>query len=347
MTQLMKQDNEYKLWFSELKKRIQTHQLKAFVSVNKELIETYWNLGKDIVELQAEVKWGSGFFQQLSNDLKATFPNMSGFSVSNLRLMKRVYSFYNQTDTIRYQVGTELQRLIFSTPWRHQVEIIRKVKSIKQAKFYMQKIIENNWSRSVLINMIESGLYEAQGKAITNFKEQLPDTQSDLAQEITKDPYTFDFLTLTENYREKELEDALVDNISKFLLALGSGFAYVGRQVRLQIGEEEFFADLLFYHLKLRCFVVIELKAGKFKAEYVSKLGLYVSAVNHQMKHKNDNQTIGLLICKYKDDIVAKYTLESTKHPIGISEYQLSQMLSEDVKSNLPSIEDIENTLKG
>ncbi len=303
MGQLIKKDKAYQSWFLELKQRIQSHQIKAFVSVNAELIKTYWSLGKDIVEQQADSKWGSGFFKELSKDLKDSFPNMSGFSVTNLKYMKRVYLFYNQENTIRQQPVDELENLIFAVPWGHQIEIVTKSQSIDQAIFYMQKTIENNWSRSVLMNMIDANLYQTQGKAITNFATQLPKIQSDLAQEITKDPYHFDFLTLTENYKEKELEDAVVENITQFLLALGNGFAYVGRQVRLEIGEEEFFADLLFYHLKLRCFVVVELKTGKFKAEYVSKLGLYVSAINHQMKHETDGQTIGLLICKNKDDI--------------------------------------------
>ncbi|WP_062052957.1 PDDEXK nuclease domain-containing protein [Aquimarina longa] len=346
MGQLIKKDKEYQSWFLTLKKRIKEHQLKAFVSVNSELIRTYWGLGKDIVEQQADAKWGSGFFEELSKDLKDTFPNISGFSVTNLKYMKRVYLFYNQSNTKRHQAGADLENLIFQIPWRHQVEIVSKTNNISEAMFYMQKTLENNWSRSVLMNILATNLFEAQGKEISNFKTQLPDTQGDLAQEITKDPYNFGFLALTENYREKELEDALVDNITKFLLELGNGFAYVGRQVRLEIGEEEFFADLLFYHLKLRCFVVVELKTGKFKAEYVSKLGLYVSAINHQMRHENDAQTIGLLICKSKDDVVAQYTLESTTHPIGISEYQLSKVLSKEIESNLPSIKAIEDELK-
>lgn len=346
MKHLIKKDKEYQSWFLALKQRIQRHQIKAFVSVNTELIKTYWGLGKDIVEQQADTKWGSGFFKELSKDLKDTFPNISGFSVTNLKYMKRVYLFYNQENTIRQQAVDELENLIFSIPWGHQIQIVSKSTTIDQAIFYMQKTIENNWSRSVLMNMMETNLFQSQGKAITNFTLQLPNEQGELAQELTKDPYNFGFLALTEDYKEKELEDALVDNITKFLLELGSGFAYVGRQVRLEIGEEEFFADLLFYHLKLRCFVVVELKTGKFKAEYVSKLGLYVSAINHQMKHEADQQTIGLLICKSKDDVVAQYTLESTTHPIGVSEYQLSEVLSTEIKSKLPSIEDIEDTLK-
>ena len=196
------------------------------------------------------------------------------------------------------------------------------------------------------MNFIEAGLYKSEGKALTNFASCLPNPQSDLAQQVLKDPYNFDFLTMREGYAERELEDALTKNITKLLLELGNGFAYVGRQVRLQIGEEEYFADLLFYNFKLRCFIVGELKTGRFKAEYISKLGLYVSAVNHQMRHKEDNPTIGLLICKTKDEVVAKYTLESTNQPIGISEYQLAELLPKEFRSSLPSIEEIEKELK-
>lgn len=210
----------------------------------------------------------------------------------------------------------------------------------------MKKIVENGWSRNVLMNFIEADLYKAEGKAITNFASCLPNPQSDLAQQTLKDPYNFDFLSMRSGYRERELEDALTENITKFLLELGNGFAYIGRQVRLEIGAEEYFIDLLFYNYKLRCFIVTELKTGKFKAEYVSKLGLYVSAVNHQMRHKDDNPTIGLLICKTKDEVVAKYTLESINQPIGISEYQLAELLPKDFRSSLPSIEEIENELK-
>lgn len=346
MGHLIKKDKEYQSWFLELKQRIRKHQLKAFVSVNTELIKTYWGLGKDIVEKEADAKWGSGFFEELSKDLKDTFPNISGFSITNLKYMKRVYLFYNQENTNRHQAGADLENLIFQIPWRHQVEIVSKTNNISEATFYMQKTLTNNWSRSVLMNMLGTNLFQSQGKAISNFTTQLPNAQGELAQEMTKDPYNFGFLALTENYKEKELEDALVDNITTFLLELGNGFAYVGRQIRLEIGKEEFFADLLFYHLKLRCYVVIELKTGKFKAEYVSKLGLYASVINHQMRHANDGQTIGLLICKNKDAIVAQYTLESTTHPIGVSEYQLSKVLSKEIKSSLPSIKAIEDELK-
>lgn len=347
MSKLIKTDSDYKIWLTDLKQRIRQSQIKAMVKVNQELIRMYWNLGKDIVEMQSESKWGKGFFKELSQDLKDSFPDMEGFSITNLKYMKRMYLFYNQSDTIRQQVADELQEaILFSIPWWHHIILITKCKTVDEAAFYIHKVIENGWSRNVLLNFIEAGLYGAEGKAVTNFMTCLPNPQSDLAQQTLKDPYNFDFLTMREGYLERELEDALTENITKFLLELGNGFAYVGRQIRLEIGEEEYFADLLFYNYKLRCFIVAELKTGRFRAEYVSKLGLYVSAVNHQMRHKDDNPTIGLLICKTKDEVVAKYTLENINQPIGISEYQLAELLPKDFQGSLPSIKDIENELR-
>jgi predicted nuclease of restriction endonuclease-like (RecB) superfamily len=290
--------------------------------------------------------------------------------------MKQFYLFYSQDDAILqqlaakledenlHQVGAEIQlpqnrqniivqqpaeqfnvHPIFQIPWFHHVEIFTKCKSVHEALFYVQKTIKNGWSRAMLLNFMDVDLYQSQGKAITNFDRLLPDTQSDLAKETLKDPYNFDFLTLTENYKEKELEDALVDNITKFLLELGQGFAFVGRQYPIQIGNVPRNIDLLFYHLDLRCYVVIELKVRKFEPEHAGKLGYYTVAVNEQLKKEIDNPTIGLLICRTKDSIEAKYALESSSQPIGISEYNLSKLLPENFKSSLPSIEEIEREL--
>lgn len=346
MGKLIKTDTEYKEWIAGLKLRIRQSQIKAAVKVNTELLHLYWELGKDIVEKQAESQWGSGFFNELSQDLKEAFPDMQGFSVTNLKYIKRFYLFYNESDTIRHQLGDELTISIFLIPWRHQIEIFTKAKSVTEALFYVQKTIEQGWSRNMLTNYMDAGLFETEGKSISNFKNTLPALQSDLAQQTLKDPYNFDFLTLRNGYVERELEDALTENITKFLIELGNGFAYVGRQVRLEVGGDEFFIDLLFYHLKLRSYVVIELKTGDFQPEYIGKLGFYVSAVNHEMKHPQDNPTIGLLICKSKNNIVAQYTLDTANLPIGISEYELSQLYPKDFKSSLPSIEEIENELK-
>jgi predicted nuclease of restriction endonuclease-like (RecB) superfamily len=317
-----------------------------------------------------DAKWGSGFFAQVSKELREEFPDMQGFSKANLYYIKQFYSFYSQEietfqqvvgksqSPIFHQVGGEYQSPIFQQlvdelnenpifhiPWGHHIVLMGKCKSAPEALFYVQKTIENGWSRAMLMNFIEVDLYASQGKADNNFSRLLPDSQSDLARETLKDPYKFDFITLTEGYKERELETALTDNITKFLLELGQGFAYVGRQVPIQIGTKEKFIDLLFYHLKLRCYIVIELKATDFEAAYTGQLGLYVSAVNHQMKTEVDNPTIGLLICKTKDNIEAQYSLESSSQPLGISEYQLSKLLPKDFKSSLPSIEEIEQEL--
>ncbi|MDR2207303.1 MAG: PDDEXK nuclease domain-containing protein [Flavobacteriaceae bacterium] len=368
---------EFKRWLAELKTRIHQSQIKAAIRVNSELLLLYWDLGRDIVVRQMETNWGSGFFEQLSKELRTEFPNMKGFSERNLYNMKQFYLFYSQDNTIlqqvvaklenpifhqlggklqqdenkeitiRHQIGNEFTtHQIFQIPWGHHVQIITKCKSVKEAMFYVQKTVKNGWSRAMLMNFMETDLYHAQGKALNNFERFLPDYQSDLAKETLKDPYNFDFLMLTEDYKERELEDALVENITKFLLELGQGFAYVGKQYPIKIGKRERFIDLLFYHLELRCFVVIELKTKEFEAEHTGKLGLYITAVNHQLKKNTDNLTIGLLICKTKDNIEAQYSLESSNLPIGISEYQLSKLLPENFKSSLPSIEEIEERLR-
>ncbi|MCL1826412.1 MAG: PDDEXK nuclease domain-containing protein [Candidatus Cloacimonetes bacterium] len=368
----MRQDKEYLQWLTSLKDRIRQSQIKASIRINTELLFLYWELGKDIVTKQMESTWGSSFLEQLSRDLKLEFPDMSGFSARNLFYIKQFYLFYNQDNELLQQVVAEIPNQvnnclqqydnkdfiksqqvvallethpIFQIPWGHHILIFTKVKSINEAMFYIQKTIENGWSRSVLMNYMDTDLFRTQGKALTNFTRLLPEPQSDLAQEILKNPYNFDFITLTEGYKEKELEDALTTNITKFLLELGNGFAYIGRQIAVKIGESERFIDLLFYHLELRCYVVIELKAGKFEAEHIGKLGLYISAINHQKKKETDNPTIGLIICKNKDNIEVQYSLESMNLPMGISEYQYSKLLPENLKSSLPSIEDIETEL--
>lgn len=336
---------DYKQWLSEIKQHIRQSQIKAAVRVNTELLRLYWHLGKEIAERRAEAKWGNGFFNTLSRDLKADFPDMQGFSPTNLKYCKRFYLFYSQSDTIRHQLGDELISPIFSIPWRHHIEILTKCRTIDEALFYVGKTLENGWSRAVLLNFLDARLFETQGKALTNFRKNLPEPMSDLAQQTLKDPYNFDFLTMRENYNERELEDALTTNITRFLLELGSGFAFVGRQVRLEVTGNEYFIDLLFYHLKLRCYTVVELKVTEFKPEYLGQLGFYVTAANRQLKRTEDNPTIGLIICKTKDRVVAEYALEGTNQPLGISQYDLMKVTSEEMKNTLPSIEEIENEL--
>ncbi|MCL2097974.1 MAG: PDDEXK nuclease domain-containing protein [Bacteroidales bacterium] len=366
---------DFKQWLVNLKSRIRQSQLKAAIKVNEEMLRLYWELGHDIAVRQMDAVWGSGFFEQVSKELKAEFPDMKGFSATNLKYCKYFFQFYSQDKLIRQQIvdetalfrpqlGDKLQFVenkediirpqtgdkfnsnsLFLMPWGHHKCIIDKCKSVHEALFYVQKTIKNGWSRSVLINFIEADLYHSQGKAITNFDRLLPNVQSELAKETLKDPYNFDFLTMTENYKEKELEDALIENITKFLLELGQGFAYLGKQYPILIGNKTRNIDLLFYHLELRCYVVIELKIKEFEPEYTGKLGYYITAVNHQLKKDIDNPTIGILIVKKKDNIEAQYSLESSSQPIGISEYTLSKLLPENFKSSLPSIEEIEREL--
>ncbi len=336
-------ENEYSSWISELKIRYQTSQIKAAVKVNKELIRFYWSLGSDIVSKKIESKWGTSFYETLSSDLTKAIPNVKGFSVTNLKYMKYFYELFKDCAENRPQVVDDLSMI----PWGHIRYIIDNCKNdSKKALFFVHKTIENNWSRAVLLNFLETDLYERQGKAVSNFGSTLPSVQGDLAQQMTKDPYTFDFISISEKYDEAELKTALIHNIEKFLLELGRGFAYMGSEFRLQIGREEKFMDMLFYNVNLCCYVVIEVKVEKFEASHLGQLGLYVSAVNHQLKKENDNPTIGLLICKSKDNVVAQYSLESSAVPIGISEYELQKLYPVDFKSSLPSIEEIEKELE-
>ena len=339
-------DSDFRNWISTLKKDIRQAQIKAAVKVNSELLHLYWHLGEEIAHKQKLATWGDGWLKELSRELLAEFPDMKGFSLRNLQSIKKWYSFYNQTDTIAKQVVAQLGETFFAIPWGHHLYIISQCKEPQKAMFFLQKTLENGWSRSMLLNFLDTDLYERQGQALNNFTRLLPQPQSDLAQEMTKDPYKFDFLTLTEGYREKELKDALEVNIRNFLLELGTGFAYMGREYRIVIGETEKFIDMLFYNLNLRCYVVVEIKTGKFESEYIGQLGTYVAAVNHLLKKDIDNPTLGLLICKSKDNVLAQYALESSNQPIGVSEYELSKLYPTDFKGTLPSIEEIENELK-
>ena len=333
-------DKEYISFINDIKSKIKQAQIKAAIKVNEELLRLYWDIAKVIVDKQKSSSWGDRIIEQISRDLKQEFPNLKGFSRTNLLYMKKWYLFWSDKN-IPQVVGE-----IFKIPWGHNREIITKCKNIDEALFYVNKTIENGYSRAVLVHQIESGLYSRSKKAINNFDKKLPSPQSDLAKEITKDPYCFDFLSLSEKYNEKELENALMDNLTNFLLELGSGFAFVGRQYRLEIAGEEFFIDLLFYHIKLKCFVVVELKTTKFKPEYAGKLNFYITAVDKEIKEPNDNPTIGILICKSKNNTIVEYALNSIEKPIGVSEYKLSKELPNNLKNALPSIEEIENELK-
>lgn len=370
MSNLLNINTDYKQWISELSTRFRQSQIKAAIRVNSEMLKFYWFLGRDIVEMEAESKWGNGFFKNLSDDLKDKFPDSKCFSDTNIRYTKRFYLLYNQYITIYPQLGGKLENQIlpqlgaelqstdnkeitqflsdlFSIPWGHHKCIIDKCNgNLKKAVFFVQETINNNWSRGTLQTFLATDLFERQGMAISNFKNTLPDVQGDLAQQITKDPYNFDFLTITEGFKEKELKNALQDNITKLLLELGQGFAFIGKEYRIMIGKTEKFIDMLFYHTKLHCYVVIELKTNDFDSSNVGQLGTYVVAVNHLLKTGIDNPTIGLLICKDKDNVLAQYSLEATNQPLGISNFELSKVLPENFRCSLPSIEEIENGLR-
>jgi predicted nuclease of restriction endonuclease-like (RecB) superfamily len=346
---------EYKDFIKTITQQIKTSQIKAHLKVNEEMLKLYWYIGGMIVYKQKHSAWGDGLIEDISKDLQSEFPNIKGFSSTNIKYMRKWYLFYSDTtlianspqlvDHLKDNEDLEEIKYIFQIPWGQNREIINKCKDLNEALFYVLKTIENNYSRSVLVHQIESNLFKRSGKAITNFDTKLPKIQSDLANEITKDPYNFDFLNIQEKYNEKELENALTNDITKFLLELGQGFSFVGKQYKLNVDGDEFFCDLLFYHLKLYCYIVVELKVVPFKPEFTGKLNFYISAVDSQLKTNKDNPTIGILICKSKKNTIVEYSLKDINKPIGVSEYCLTSKLPDELKSSLPSIEDIEANL--
>lgn len=355
---LMITDKKYSEWIAELSNRYQRSQIKAATSVNSEMLHFYWSLGRDIVEMDAENIYGTGFFEKLSADMKNTIPSAKCFSTTNLRYMKRFYLFISNTAEILPQLGAEsgdempqeilpqVGAELMSIPWGHIKLLIDKCKDEpEKALFYARQTLTNHWSRAVLQNFLDTDLYERQGKAVTNFALTLPEPQSNLAQEMTRDPYNFDFLAIRARYDEKELKDALMDNVQRLLMELGSGFAFVGREYRLVVGKTEQFLDLLFYNFNLHCFVVVEVKIIDFDPRDMGQLSTYVSAVDGIMKSDEDQPTIGLLICKTKDNVLAQYAANVVNAPIGISEYNLNKILKEEFKGSLPTIEEIEQGL--
>ncbi len=329
----------YADWLTDLKGRIHSAQQRATLAVNRELVLLYWQIGRDILERQAVQGWGARVIERLAQDLRAAFPDMKGFSPRNLKYMRAFAEAWPDADFV--------QAVLAQLPWYHQLALLDKLPGPETRRWYAGKAIEHNWSRNVLVMQIETHLLERSGAALTNFSANLPKSQSDLARESLKDPYRFDFLGLTDAAQEREIENALVKHVTDFLLELGAGFAFVGRQVLLDVGGDEFFIDLLFYHLKLRCYVVIELKGGKFKPEHLGQLGFYLTAVDRQVKHAQDNPTIGLLLCKSKNKIVAEYALGDKSQPMGVAEYKLLESLPAELQTSLPSIEQIERELGG
>ncbi|MEM6379630.1 MAG: PDDEXK nuclease domain-containing protein [Bacteroidota bacterium] len=330
-------NESYKKLLADIKQNIVRSQQRAVVAVNQEMLVLYWKIGALILERQEQDGWGAKVIEQLSKDLSKTFPNMKGFSKTNLKYMRQFAQTYAD-----FPIG---QAALDQISWYHNITLLQKCNDANERLWYAQKALQHGWSRNVMLHQIESQLYQRQGKAITNFSTQLPSPQSDMAQQALKDPYWLDFLGLQEEFLERELEDAIVKHITTFLLELGEGFAFVGRQYPLNVSSKEYRIDLLFYHLKLHCYMAIDLKTGTFQPEYAGKMNFYLSALDDLVKDSNDQTSIGLILCKEKDTFTAKYALKDINKPIGVSTYETSNALPENFKSRLPSIEDLEREL--
>jgi predicted nuclease of restriction endonuclease-like (RecB) superfamily len=339
MSKVTRAPAEYADWLASLKQRIHKAQQRATLVVNRELVLLYWEIGQDILERQTKQGWGSKVVDTLAHDLRNAFPDMKGFSPRNLKYMRAFAEAWPDREFV--------QAVLAQLPWYHQLALLDKLRSPEERQWYAAQAIENNWSRNVLVMQIESGLRQRTGNAITNFSQRLPQPHSDLAKESLKDPYRLDFLGLGKEAQERSIENGLVKHVTQFLMELGAGFAFVGRQVHVEVGKKDYYIDLLFYHLKLRCYVVVELKAGEFQPEYAGKLNFYLSAVDSQLKHPDDNPSLGLLLCKSRDKVVAEYALRDMHKPIGVAEYQLVQALPQELQTDLPRIEDIEREFQG
>ena len=322
---------------ASIKERIQTAQVRAALAVNRELVLLYWGIGKEILARQASQGWGSKVVERLAKDLRSAFPQMKGLSRTNLLYMRSFAETWPEEAIVQQVVGL--------IPWGHNVRLLDLVKDSKARLWYAKATVENGWSRNILAIHIEGDLYRRQGKALTNFQRTLPAPQSDLAHQLLKDPYNFDFLTLAADAHEREVETGLVEHIQKFLVELGIGFAFAGRQYPLDVAGKDYRLDLLFYHLKLRCFVIIELKSGEFKPEYAGKMNFYLAAVDDTLKHPTDQPSIGLILCKTKTEVVVEYALRGTTTPMGISEFTHLVKLPDEFKGTLPTIEEIEAEL--
>lgn len=338
MSLIISEIEKYNSFLVDIKTQIKLSQQKAFNAVNQEMILLYFNIGKMIDTWQKELGWGAKVIDKLSLDILNEFPTMSGFSTRNLKLMVQFYKEYSNDEFV--------QPIVAQIPWTHNIILIQKIKDKNIRFWYMEQTLQNGWSKDILSLMIKSEIHNRTGNLVSNFSQILPPLESDLVQQSFKDPYRFDFLTITEPFRERELENNLIKHMEKFLIELGSGFAFVGRQYKLEIGDDEFYIDLLFYHLKLRCFIVVELKKGKFKPEYSGQVNFYCSAIDGILAQKDDKPTIGLILCQEKNEIVAEYSLRNMTQPIGISQYQLTEVLPKEFESSLPTIEEIEQELK-
>lgn len=329
-------NKEYFDVLNALKTEIKRARIRAHLAVNKELILLYWRIGKEILDRQHRLGWGSKIIDQLSLDLKHEFPEMKGFSPANLHNMRRFSELYQDFEFLQ-QVAGEL-------PWYHHVVLMEKIKDKRERYFYIQQTIENGWSRNILVMQIESKLYERQGKALTNFKHSLPAETSDLAQQLFKNEYNFEFLGLSKDAKERHIERSLIDHIRNFLLELGTGFAFMGTQYKLVVGGDDFFADMVFYHTQLQCYVVIELKAGKFQPAYVGQLEFYLTVIDRDIKRDSDYPTIGLLLCQEANQVVVEYALSDKKQPLGVSKYRtMRHDLPKELEDALPTPEQFQH----
>jgi predicted nuclease of restriction endonuclease-like (RecB) superfamily len=331
------QPTDYPIFLKSLKDRIRTAQIKAVLAVNRELVLLYWQIGNDILMRQRQQGWGAKVIDQLAKDLRAEFPEMKGISRSNLFYMRAFAEAYPDIEFVQQVVG--------QIPWSHNCVLLEKVKSPEERLWYAQKTIEEGWSRNVLVLKIEAGMYGRQGGAVTNFAHTLPAPQSDLAQQLLKDPYHFDFLEVTDSRSERQLERALIDHIRDFLLELGVGFAFLGSQYPIEVSNKDYRLDLLFYHVKLHCYVVIDLKMGEFEPEFSGKMNFYISAVDQILRSPQDEPTIGIILCKSKDKTTVEYALQGMQKPIGVSTFQLQRDLPSGLQASLPTVEQLESEL--
>lgn len=331
MTQL---SNGYSALLTELKQRIRSARLRTVVSVNRELILLYWSIGRDIRARQRAEGWGAKVITRLAADLRRAFPDMTGISARNLKYMRSLAEAWPDRQIV--------QQLVAQLPWGHNTVLLQDVKSATEREWYARQAIDNGWSRSVLSHQIESNLFGRQGRALTNFTRTLPAAQSDLAQQLIKDPYSFEFLSLGADMLERDLQRSLLDQLRSLILELGKGFAFVGSQYPIEVGDQEYFIDLLFYHLRLRCFVVIELKVEGFKPEFAGKMNFYLSAVDDRLRHPDDQPSIGIILCKGRNEIVVEYALRDSSKPMGVAQYRVSAALPERLKRDLPTVEDLE-----
>ena len=328
---------DYETFLTDLKARIRSAQVRAALAVNRELVLLYWQIGRDILVRQQQQGWGAKVIQTLSKDLKLEFPEMKGFSRSNLLYMRAFAQAFPDEAIVQAVLG--------QITWYHNVTLLDKLKSNEERLWYVRQTVEHGWSRNVLVHQIESGLYRRMGEAITNFDRALPPPQSDLANQLLKDPYHLDFLDVTSSVQERDLERALVERIREFLLELGVGFAFVGSQYHLEVDGDDYYIDLLFYHLKLRCYVVIDLKVTEFQPEFSGKMNFYISAVDDLLRHPDDRSTIGIILCKGKKKTAVEYALRDVNRPIGVSTYQLKDSLPKSLEESLPTVEQLETEL--